>query len=453
MPRYLLTALAAALALAACDDVREVTTALTAPSLLPIELLDTPHGAQLAWALDIINERGGDVSEEEIAAHFTPKYLEWLPAPKIRAAFESIAHDFAPLSFDRVRPERDGRLAVLGDSAVGPTRLLLGVDDDTGQISSFLTQPYLDLDFPGLLAHVPTLAPRAQLLVAEVDHGACVPLHAVNADDVQPIASTSKLYILLALVDAIDAGELDWDTPLAIRDDRKSKPESALSRWQSGQTMTLRGFAENLIDHSDNTANDHLVHALGRERVEAAVRDSGHHDPARNTPYITSREFFHQRRLGSDELDRYAALSDRERRSYLDDVLLTRPQLPSWARRPNLDRVGIYASATDLCHLLATLVERIETEPAAAPLLDILPKGLSVQYSNVSRKIFPFIGGKGGSLPGVLNKTWLLRRDDDRWFAVISGFVDDGEFPRAVADADLRAVTWRIFDLLADEDR
>jgi hypothetical protein len=377
-----------------------------------------------------------------------------MPAPKIRAAFASIAREYAPLSFDRVRPERDGRLAVLGDSAAGPTRLLLGVDETTGLISSFLTLPYLDLDFPGLLAHVPTLAPRAQLLVAEVDRGACIPLHAVNANDSLSLASTSKLYILLALVDAIIAGELSWDTPLAIRDEWKSKPDSELSRLRAGETLELRGFAEHLIAHSDNPANDHLVHALGRERVEAAIRDSGHRAPERNVPYITSREFFHQRKLHADEVDWYFTLPVADRRTYLDRDLLQRSTLPSLEQGYHPDRVGIFASATDVCGLLATIVERADTHPEAAPVLDILAQGARTRHRAISRKIFPYIGSKGGSIPSLVrSKAWLLRRDDDRWFAVILGFNDDDWLLGDVDSAELQAVTWRIFDLLADEDR
>ena len=37
-------------------------------------------------------------------------------------------------------------------------------------------------------------------------------------------------------------------------------------------------------------------------------------------------------------------------------------------------------------------------------------------------EIWPFIGYKGGSEPGVFNFTWLLRRADDRWFVFSSGF-------------------------------
>jgi hypothetical protein len=49
---------------------------------------------------------------------------------------------------------------------------------------------------------------------------------------------------------------------------------------------------------------------------------------------------------------------------------------------------------------------------------------------------WPYVGFKGGSEPGVLQLTWLLRRADDRWF-VLSMTVDD---PTSAADHALAAV-------------
>jgi hypothetical protein len=54
--------------------------------------------------------------------------------------------------------------------------------------------------------------------------------------------------------------------------------------------------------------------------------------------------------------------------------------------------------------------------------------------------VWPYVGFKGGSEPGVLNMTYLLRRDDDKWFVVTLGFnaaegnaLDDGKIFRLVS--------------------
>jgi hypothetical protein len=54
----------------------------------------------------------------------------------------------------------------------------------------------------------------------------------------------------------------------------------------------------------------------------------------------------------------------------------------------------------------------------------------------VDKGTWPYVGYKGGSEPGVLQLTWLLRRTDDRWF-VLSMTLDD---PANAADHTLQAV-------------
>jgi hypothetical protein len=49
---------------------------------------------------------------------------------------------------------------------------------------------------------------------------------------------------------------------------------------------------------------------------------------------------------------------------------------------------------------------------------------------------WPYVGFKGGSEPGVLQPTWLLRRSDDRWF-VLAITLDD---PADATDHALAAV-------------
>jgi hypothetical protein len=52
-------------------------------------------------------------------------------------------------------------------------------------------------------------------------------------------------------------------------------------------------------------------------------------------------------------------------------------------------------------------------------VLDVLSKNPGLP---IDAKVWPYIGFKGGSEPGVVNMTYLLRRDDDRWFVVSLGF-------------------------------
>ena len=44
-----------------------------------------------------------------------------------------------------------------------------------------------------------------------------------------------------------------------------------------------------MIAISDNTATDHLIDLVGRDRVEAALTVFGHSDPAMTVPFLTTR--------------------------------------------------------------------------------------------------------------------------------------------------------------------
>src|SRR5262249_9133462 len=126
--------------------------------------------------------------------------------------------------------------------------------------------------FGEALREAAALAPRAQLLVAALDHGACKPLQELAATDELAIGSTFKLYVLLGLVDRILAGKAAWTDEIAARDDWKSLPGGVTQNEPPGAKRSLAVLAERMIAISDNTAADHLLYTIGRRSVEAAVR-------------------------------------------------------------------------------------------------------------------------------------------------------------------------------------
>lgn len=446
-----LAALAAALACPASPTERTTTLHITAA--LPAAAADTPAAHQLAWFVHLLNHRGGALTTAEAETHFAPDFLAKFPPATVVAQSAAIAAENAPVAIHQVRQITDDHLDARGDSSAGPLRILLRTTRD-GAIDGLLVEPYADLDREELLRTIPTLAPRATLLSAELVDDGCRPLHAVDADANLSLASISKLYILLAVVDAILAGEHSWDEPVTIRDALRGEPSRILGTHPDGATLPLRDVLHALIGASDNAANDHLIDLVGRRAVEAAVRASGHHDPALNQPYLTFREFRRLWRLHPSVTDRYLALDEQARRDFLARVLddLTAPI----DERRNLDTIGIFASATDVCRLIATLVQRAR-RPEAAPLLEILADGAKLGPSDLTGDDWTFVGGKSGEL-GVLgfndvsSRAVLLRRADDRWFVVVLGLESAGQWT-SFARRPIHAVVARIFDLLAREGR
>lgn len=461
-------ALLLCLAPASCErqpdvEVRGLARSLARSAALPPELADTPALTPVVWLLALLNERGGVASEAEIAERFHPRFLAQFPASVTAERLRSTAGAFAPVMLRTLGRTEHGLLALYGESAVGSVRLLLNVDDG-GSILYLLLQPYVSRSLEEIPAAVVSLGERTHFLASEIRGDSCVPIAASTPEVVLSIASTSKLYILLALVDAILAGETTWEAPLAIREAWKSRvPERGsspgaisgktpgLGAQPAGTVLSMREVAGALIASSDNTANDHFVHTLGRARVEAAVRDSGHHDPGRNTPYLTTTEFFALRVLAGEEVDRYLALDAEARRTYLERILPTRRAPPDEPLERHIEKIGIFAGADDLCRLMATLLARAHAHAEAAPLLDILAR--DGQHLGLSPRSWPYVGGKGGSFRGVLSRVKLLRRDDDRWFVVVTGINNDDWVFRDVDTHALAGVESRVIDLLADFDR
>jgi hypothetical protein len=64
----------------------------------------------------------------------------------------------------------------------------------------------------------------------------------------------------------------------------------------------------------------------------------------------------------------------------------------------------------------------------------------------LDKAVWTYVGYKGGSEPGVLNTTYLLRRSDDRWFVVTAGF--NAAEGTALDDRQLLTVISGVIELL-----
>ncbi len=438
MPRRVAPGLLLALVVALFLRTDGRPAAASLVGLAPAAALESPAGRQLTWVLDVLDARRGAVTQAEIEAHMHPRFLAWKPAPDVAAAFQALAQAHAPLGSLRLQATDGARWRLLADSPAGPIRVMLDVDDATGQIIGLLVHPYAEAAADELLAEVSTLGTRAHLLVAELDAGACLPLLEVTPDRSLELASVAKLYVLAALVDAVVAGTHAWD--------ERPAPDGP----------TLRALAERMIGASDNAAEVELVRVLGREAVEAAMRAAAHHDVAQNTPYLTGDELIRLGSLPRADVDRYLDMSAADRRAFLDRVLPDRPAARD-DLGPDHARVGVFGSAIDLCALSARLLERAAAHPQAAVALEILARGDHVRRSFLAPAAWPYVGGKLGALGRrpfqfVRTRLNLLRRDDGRWFVVVLGRGDDA-WTAPERDSRFDAIHWRLLDLLEDADR
>ena len=421
---------------------------------LPAGFPDSVAGHQLAWVLDVIVARHGVIAADEIQAHFHPTFLAQVPVDQAIGVFKQLGEQLGELAVDTVTEVTAGSVKARVSAQGEKLRISLGIAPGTELIGGLLFQPDAELgakptSFANAIEMLPTLAPRAQMLVAQLDKGACKPLHVVKGRDELAVGSTFKLYVLLALVDQIIAGKLAWDTELAVRDDWKSLPSGITQDEAAGTKLTVRTLAERMISISDNTATDHLLYTVGRKKVEAAVKAAKHARPALDVPFLSTRELFLLKLSSAEDMEKYLALGAEKRRGFLDKTLAGKaPALDGgdvWTDPRKIDTLEWFASSEDLCRVMSTLAARAK-KPAAAAVLDVLAKNPGLP---IDAKVWPYIGFKGGSEPGVMNLTWLLRRDDDRWFVVSIGF----NAPTKLEENKLLGFATGVLELLATEGR
>lgn len=100
---------------------------------------------------------------------------------------------------------------------------------------------------------------------------------AVRYRDARPFkaASTIKVYVLLALLEAVDAGELALDEALELRPEDAVTGSGVLKSLTPGHAYSLHDLAMLMIIVSDNTATNMLIERLGLERVNGTIEAHG----------------------------------------------------------------------------------------------------------------------------------------------------------------------------------
>ncbi len=385
----------------------------------------------LDWVLGALN--GAPLTESEVAARFSDTFLAQVPAAQVIALLQdlSAARPYVLVRLEGSATDRTLTAVVAsGDQQYG--RILIATDGD-GRIQGLLLQTAPDLD-PALSSWdaidraVSVLAPKTSIMAATVDDGACTPTHVLTADASLGIGSAFKLWILAALAQDIGAGTHAWTDTLPISDVHKSLPSGMLQNQPAGTALPLLTFATNMISISDNTAADHLLFFVGRPPVETMLSTTGHHDPTRNQPFLATRELFNLKLMVTPaEQQSYVAASVADRRALLATFDATYDprtyQGPPWLTPRAIDTLEWFATPGDLCNVMRAL-KVAGDQPATARVFDILAINPGIPDPTAA---FSYLGYKGGSEPGVLNLTWLLRRKADQKWLFLSITWNDGQ--------------------------
>ena len=301
------------------------------------------------------------------------------------------------------------------------------------------------------------LAPVVSVLAAEVTDGTCKEVHNFKGNLTTPIGSGFKLYVLAEVAAQIgqrgyqktgvligkhhsliesenksgSLGRSRWEMPLRIRPKYKSIPGGPLLYVPDGSIFTLRYFAEQMIQRSDNTATDHLLFFAGRKNVERRMALTGHHDPSLNIPLFATREFAVLKFLWSDEqLEAYEQASVAKRRQLLAAEKRGWPALEAFFEQngdqtepERVETVEWFANRFDICNLMISIQE-MGQKPILRPLLEVLTLADPIGFD---REDWIYVGFKGGSEIGVQAGNWLVQRNDGRLFFFSAAFIDPNQ--------------------------
>jgi len=257
-----------------------------------------------------------------------------------------------------------------------------------------------------------------------------------------PIGSTFKLYVLGTLAQQIHLGTRRWDDVIILDTTTRSLPSGILQTWPNGSPLTLHTLATLMISQSDNTATDMLLHELHHDSVERMQQRMGHSNASLNSPFLTTRDVFLLKFTnGGIPAREYAGLRPADRRKFLDRL---QEQTPLAAVRfvdtavvP--DRVEWFARTTDCIRAMEWLSTCLER----TTVLDILAVNPGV---DINPKQWTYAGYKGGSEPGVINMTYLLRHNSGDWYALSASWMNP---TGSVDEATFAGFVQRAIQLLA----
>ncbi len=394
---------------AATTSADNAETSTTGPeSTTSTSATENDVQSEIDWFVSVLN--GEDLTAAQYEEKFSDTFREQVP---FQEGFQPVLDQFRPAGPFKV-VERSGEgsqgEAVIEAADGTQARILAELDED-GRFSGLLIQPTETptLDDPPesieeanqRLAELGTLG----MVTAEIADGQCVPGQVVSPGDPVPLGSVAKLYVLAALGEAIESGEVAWDDQVEIRDELKSIPSGILQDRPAGEMVTVREMAELMISISDNTATDHLIDLLGRQTVESVMAEYGHTAPGLNIPFLNTRELT-ALKIGpaSGLSDQWVEGDEQARRDIIEQISYITPAdlpLQEWTEPIEPTTVEWFASPDDLCSLAAALIDLARSHPEISEILGMNP-GVPAEPGPWDRVWF-----KGGSEPGLLAVWWV----------------------------------------------
>jgi beta-lactamase class A len=243
-----------------------------------------------------------------------------------------------------------------------------------------------------------------------------------RADEPSIMASVFKVPVLLALVRAADAGDIDLTEQVTVPVEGRAPGPTGLSVMNDPVTMSWRDLARSMIVVSDNAATDFVLARVGLPAVKKTLTELGCH----STQVLVDctglfATVFEDAGVSSFE--------EFPMRPPLDELLTWRAMRPAETNA---------TTPRDMTHLLAALMDGSAASPEGCELARTIL--LQQVWPHRLASGFPeddvLTGGKTGTLPRVRNEVGVVAYPDGSRYAIACfTFAHEGAAKNPAADA------------------
>lgn len=246
-----------------------------------------------------------------------------------------------------------------------------------------------------------------------------------NENQKLAVGSTFKLYVLKTLYKTIEGKEKSWDDIIQLKNENMSLPSGILQSWPLQSPLTVSTMANLMISLSDNTATDHLIDYIGREKIEDYVDDY-------NKPFLKTIEAFKLK---------YGVSSDLRMR-YIEGNIETKEDVLSEIKNEDV----VISDISDEVSFINYIEWFFSTKELCQTIYDLKDtQELRLNPGLVSKNNWYFAGYKGGSEPGVLQYTHILQKEVDAPIYAVSVTVNN---KNGVDENQVTELTSRLISLL-----
>ena len=357
----------------------------------------------------------GNASPAEM---FTPQFLAQVPEAQVRSvAGQLVALYGRPRAVERIEPQSatTGVVHYQFERAVVHVQMVIEPQSPHRIAGLLVTGADMSGDsLAAVIGEIRALPGQTSVAVARLGDGGPELVASIEPDRPLAIGSAFKLFVLAELSRQVAAGDRRWNDVFTL--DRRSIPSGVLQSWPRGSPLTLHSLAALMISQSDNTATDMLLHVAGRENVERIMTTIGIQAAGRNRPMLSTLELSAIKTAPDATVAAWRAADEAGRRRLLGsdfaEADASRIDIARFTGGPlHIDSVEWFASAADLVRTMDWL--RRNGDDTVHAILAINP-GLAPALTGS----LDYVGFKGGSEPGVLNLTWLIRNRAGTWHVV-----------------------------------